>query len=375
MVGFVFQRGALVLIVVLLVCSIGCRSIQPPTQPDEKLGQQIDAAVGQHVADAEGPGIAAMVIRAGVVVHAKGYGIADLESKRPITRTVPFRLASVTKQFTCMAIMKLAEEGRLSIDDAAVDYLPTLARFGRGVTIRHLMHHTSGLPEYYAELERLQYQLPSADDDPLLTAVDASKVYESWGEPLFEPGVRFAYSNPGYEQLALIVEAVTGQSFGRYLRDAVLRPSGMLTATVRDRPEVTIAHRAVGYAPGEQGKFVENDDHPGNWIVGAGGLYASLDDLYFWDRALAHNSIVSHEMLNSAYTTATLTNGDATGYGYGWAVDEHNGHRRVSHGGAWVGFRTHISRYLDDDVTIVVLSNFASVRVGQVSNAIADLVL
>jgi CubicO group peptidase (beta-lactamase class C family) len=361
-----------------LVCGLllvtGCQSITPPTELDPDLGARIDTLLHESVGESAAPGIAVMVIRDGVVVFAEGYGLADLETGRPITRTTPFRLASVTKQFTCMAILRLAENGRLSLDDAASDYVPSLERFGRGVTIRHLMQHTSGLPEYYAELERLEYKLPSADNDPLLTAIDASKLFESWGEPLFKPGEQYAYSNPGYEQLALIIETASGQTFGEYLRDSILEPAVMRTAVVRDRPEVVIPERAVGYARSREGGYRELDDHPGNWIVGAGGLYASLDDFYFWDRALSEYTLVSEEMQAQAIQPVTLNDGKVSNYGFGWGIDEYEGRPRYSHGGSWVGFRTHIARYPADRVTIVVLSNLGATNTGRVARDVAELV-
>jgi len=384
------SRASIGLAAFVLVMTVGCRSA-PPTRPDRDLGHRIDALVEVERGPSGGgpaPGMAVMVIRDGVVVHARGYGAANLEPARPITRATPFRLASVTKQFTCLAILELAEQGKLSIDDAAVDYVPSLARFGRGVTIRHLMQHTSGLPEYYDELARLEYQIPSADDDPLLTAIDASQLYEHWGEQVFEPGERYDYSNPGYEQLALIIEKVSGQTYGDYLREAVLTPAGMPTAMVRDRPDRAIPDRAIGYRParkkdaGADAAFTQSlepgyrefDDHPANWIVGAGCLYASLDDLYYWDRALTENRLVSESTKAQAFAPATLNDGSHTEYGFGWTVDQRHGRRRVSHGGAWVGFRTTIERYPDDGVTIVVLANWDRARPGRVAQQIAALV-
>lgn len=350
----------------------GCQSQGPPTQLDPLLGERIDALFAEG--DASGPGHAVMVVQDGVVTHAKGYGIADMETGQPILRTTPFRLASVTKQFTCMAILQLAEEGRLLIDDPASKYLPTLERFGPDVTIRRLMQHTSGLPEYYNELERLKYVIPQADDDPLLTALDATAIYENWGEPMFEPGERYSYSNPGYEQLGLIVEAVTGQSFDEYMTESIVQPAGMPTARMRARPETDIPNRAVGYRRSRSGDVTELDDHAGNWMMGAGGLYASLDDLYFWDRALVEDTLVAREWKVQGYQPTPLSDGKLSSYGFGWGIDKRDGRQLVSHGGAWVGFRTHISRYIEDRVTIVVLSNLANSDPGSLSREISKLV-
>ena len=346
---------------------------RPPTRLDRRLGRRIDALAKKARGEMRraAPGLAVMVVRDGVVVHAKGYGRAALKPARSITRATPFRLASVTKQFTCMAILKLAEEGKLSVDDAALDYVPSLARFGRGVTIRRLMQHTSGLPDYYAELGRRKYKVPSVDDDPLLTAADVSALYKGWGELSFAPGARYSYSNPGYEQLALVIQKVSGRSYGDYLRRALLAPAGMKTAVPRDRPERVIPRRAIGYRKGADGGYEELDDHRANWIVGAGCLYASLDDLYYWDRALREDRLVSSATKAQAFSPGTLEGGRSTGYGFGWWINEHCGRRRVEHGGVWVGFRTTIKRYPDDGVTVVVLANWAGAKPAGLADKIA----
>ncbi|MEM7264007.1 MAG: serine hydrolase domain-containing protein, partial [Planctomycetota bacterium] len=347
-------------------------------RPKRTLGRRSRRSARREFASAgrskeKRPGFAIMVVRDGVVVHARGYGHANLEADEPITRTTPFRLASVTKQFTCMAILTLVAEGEIALDDPAMKYVPSLERFGPQVTIRRLMQHTSGLPEYYSELNRLEFDLPSADDDPLLTHRDATEIFRTWGEVQFVPGSQYVYSNPAYEQLALIVENVTGDTFGEYLEDEVLDPAGMPTAIVRDRPEVEIPGRAIGYIQVPAG-YHEFDDHPGNWMVGAGGLYASLDDLYFWDRALDEGTLLPEGLQAEAYQPAVLSDGSVSEYGFGWALEESLDRRCHSHGGAWVGFRTSIARYPDDRVTIMVLSNLGRIPAGRISEDIARAV-
>ena len=356
---------------VLLAGLLGCQST-PPTRLDRALGVDIDAIFGSFTE--ETPGAAAMVIRDGVVVHARGYGLADREKKLVFTRETPVRLASVTKQFTCMAILKLAEQGKLSVGDPVRKHLPVLGRFGDGVTIRHLMHHTSGLPDYYAELGRRKDNPPSGDDDPLFTGVDAASLYKTWGTTTSPAGSKYAYSNPGYELLALIIEKASGLTLGEYLDRHVLAPSGMSTAVLRDRPERVIPGRAIGYRRTRGGGFKRHDHHWLNWMVGSGCLYASLDDFYYWDQALEHDRLVSAAAKAAAYTPARLNDGSSTGYGFGWRIAEHLGRRQVSHGGSWVGFRTHISRYPDDHVTIVVLSNLGQFDAGGCGRKIAAIV-
>jgi CubicO group peptidase (beta-lactamase class C family) len=301
------------------------------------------------------PGATAMVIRDGEIIHANGYGLAELSSGRTLKRITPVRLASVSKQFTCMAVMMLKERGELAFDDPVTKWVPELARFP-GIRVHHLMQHTSGLPDYYELPDETFQQAGAADGDPLLTIEDAVKIYERWGEPIFKPGERFEYSNPGYEMLAIIVQRISGQSFGAFMDANIFEPLGMSTTVVSERPTVKIPDRVVGYRP-EGGGWVEDDEHFANWMVGAGSMYASIDDLYLWDQALYTETLVSKETLDEAFASAKLNDGSSSDYGFGWGVSDRLGRRAVHHGGSWVGFRTCIIRFLDERLTVIVLSN------------------
>jgi CubicO group peptidase (beta-lactamase class C family) len=159
------------------------------------------------------------------------------------------------------------------------------------------------------------------------------------------------------------------------LTENVFEPLGMETAVVRDRPELVIPERAVGYRPseGEVG-WEENDDHFGNWLVGAGGVYASLDDLFLWDQSLHDAPVVGEQTLDLAFSTTVLNDGSISEYGFGWNVEDRLGRRAVHHGGGWVGFRTHIIRFLDERLTVIVLSN-ASASAGDLAGKIAEVYL
>ncbi len=183
-------------------------------RPD--LGAGIDALFAPATAG-DSPGAAVMVIRDGEILHAAGYGYADLEHRVPITPQTAFRLASVSKQFTAMAVMILAERGQLAYDDPVVKYLPELARFGDQITLRHLLTHTGGLPDYYDALE-------AASTDSMPDTEDAMEFLADWGEAGFPAGERYEYSNPGYEMLALVVERVSGQRFGQFVEENIFAP-------------------------------------------------------------------------------------------------------------------------------------------------------
>ena len=358
---------------VFVLLQFGC---SPSSDSGEKQGvpnTRIDEVFSEFLSPGS-PGAVAMVIRNGSVVHTKGYGVAEVGSERALSRETPMRLGSVGKQFTSMAVMILADRGELGFDDPVTEWVPELRRFP-GIRVHHLLQHTSGLPDYYDLSEEAFAGVAGSDGDPVLTNADVITFYESWGEPVFEPGERFEYSNPGYEVLGLIVERISGQSFGTFLAENIFEPLDMETAAVRERPETDIPDRAVGYQKAESGSgWIEDDDHYGNWLVGAGGIYASLDDLFLWDQALYTEALVEKETLDLAFTPTTLNDGSVSEYGFGWRVSDRLGHKAVHHGGSWVGFRAAIIRFIDDGMTVVVVSN-ASASAENFADEVAELFL
>ena len=227
------------------------------------LGPEVDAIFAEFAVEGS-PGASAMVIRDGAVVHSAGYGIANLSNGAPLQPSTPVRLGSVTKAFTAMAVVILEESGDLSYDSPVTEWVPELARFD-GITVRHLLNHTSGLPDYY-DRSPLEEMATAADREIPLQNAEAVSVYEAWGEPVFPPGDRYEYSNPGYEVLALIVERVSSMTFAQFLDTQIFDPLGMFTAAVRDQPSTVIPGRAIGYSPQQETEgWQEDDDHWGNW--------------------------------------------------------------------------------------------------------------
>ena len=296
--------------------------------------------------DGPQPGAAVMVIKDGKIVHARGYGFANLDTQQAIDPNTAFRLGSVSKQFTALAIMQLAERGMLSFDDLLGDYVPELAVY-EGVTLRHLMTHTGGLPDYYDVIDTSEGMPSNAD---------AAKLLGEMASPVFSPGDHYEYSNPGYDVLANVVEAASGLSLAEYSRQNIFAPAGMSATVIHDHHRPQIANRAIGYDATESG-FVPNDEDPLNGIVGSGGVYSTLNDMYRYDQALYGETLISQGMLEQAWTSATDASGKPIGYGFGWRLDEYRGHRRVFHGGSWVGFRALFARYPDAGLSIVLLSN------------------
>jgi CubicO group peptidase (beta-lactamase class C family) len=313
------------------------------------------------------PGAAVIVIRDGIVLKKAGYGLADLERGVPIGTDTAFRLGSVSKQFTAMAVMMLQEEGRLEYDEPITRYLPELSRFGDGITIRHLLTHTAGLPDYYDVFVEL-----SGVARPHTR--HALKLYSLWGEPSFAPGERYEYSNPGYEILALTIEEASGQSYSEFVEGRIFAALGMKSSVVFDERAPSMAKRAFGYRK-DGDSFLIDDDDPLNYVIGSGGIYSTVEDLYLWDQALYGEQLVSRETLEEAFRPVRLNDGKEYPYGFGWGLEEHLGRRRVSHGGSWVGFHNFSSRYVDDGFSVFVLSNLTDMDVEALAGQIAAIYL
>lgn len=295
------------------------------------------------------PGAAVMVIKDGTAVLSKGYGLANLDSKIPCTPGSNFRLASVTKQFTAMSILILSERGKLSFDDKMMKFLPEFPDYGKDITIRQLLTHTSGLPDY-EDFMPAGLTIPLSDRDVL-------HILRQQTKGRFTPGTQFNYSNSGYACLALIVEVASGQTFPAFLKDNLFVPLGMANSVAYVSGLSTVPNRAFGYAKvGE--KFEFSDQSLTSAVLGDGGIYSSLNDLFKWDQALYTDKLVSKQMLNDAFTIHSKTSDfEGSGYGYGWYIGKNKGTQHVWHYGSTCGFRTQITRYPEKKLSIIILTN------------------
>ncbi|MBW2494100.1 MAG: beta-lactamase family protein, partial [Deltaproteobacteria bacterium] len=338
----------------------GCTTAPTPAS------RSVDALFTETTSAAT-PGAAIMVIRDGKVLQKSAYGMADVEHGVPFETDTSTRLGSVSKQFTAMAIMLLEEEGKLDYDDPITRYLPEISRIADGITTRNLMNHTGGLPDYYDVMVEV-----TGVERPLTRhALDA---YAAWGEPVFAPNERYEYSNPGYELLALIVERASGERFGDFVEERIFAALGMKNSVVLDERHPKLAKRAYGYRIDGDG-FAPNDDDPLNYIIGSGGIYSTVEDLYLWDQALYTENLVSKATLDEAFSPTELNSGELFPYGFGWGFDEHLGRKRIAHGGSWVGFRTFIGRYVDDRFSVIVLTNLAEAQPEALADTIAAIYL
>jgi len=328
--------------------------------PDQtaRVDQLFEAYNGKNT-----PGAAVIVIKNGKPIFKKTYGLANLEEKTPITTKTNFRLASVTKQFTAMCIMRLAQSRRLGYDGNLQQIFPEFPAYGRNVTIRHLLQHTSGLVAY-EELIPDTATVQVLDQDVLQMMMTQDSTY-------FPPGAQYRYSNSGYAVLAMIVEKVSGKSFAKFLQENIFKPLGMKNTVAYEKNISTVKNRALGYWQ-EGGQFVFSDQSVTSAVLGDGGIYSSIDDLLKWDQALYTEKLVNNETLAAAFAPGVLLDGKTLEYGFGWRLDQFNGHRRVMHTGSTSGFRNVIQRYPDDEFTVIILTNRAAPEVSPLADKLAE---
>ena len=341
--------------------------------------RQIDEAFA-GLKSASAPGAAVVVVHQGRTVFSRGYGVADLRKRQPIGPETNFRLASFTKQFTAMCIMLLVHDGKLHYDDRLTDIFPAFPAYGKSITVRNLLNHTSGLPDYE---DLLMKQYPNTPEDKVPQIHDAGvlKLLEQQASGKFPAGSRWEYSNSGYATLAMIVERVSGMPFGEFLQQRIFVPLKMTNTLAYEKGKNEVPHRAYGHTPKKDG-WLETDQSPTSAVLGDGGIYSSTEDLIRWDRALREHTLLSAAEFEPAVTPVEPTGGQAknesgrpVAYGFGWFLAPYKGHKRMSHDGETVGFRTTFQRFPDDDLSIIVLANRGDRNPEELALRVADLYL
>lgn len=358
-----------VLLLWLAMANAGPAAGQVGTQQIEA----IFAGLGSNTA----PGAAVLVIKDGHVVFERGYGVTDLRTRLPIDAHSNFRLASVTKQFTATAVMLLVRDGKLHYNDRLTDIFPDFPPYGKSITVRNLLNHTSGLLDYEDLME--QPSGTSAIDIPQIKDSGVRELLERQKSTKFPPGTSWAYSNSGYAVLAMIVERVSAQPFGNFLHDRIFVPLKMDHTVAYERGKNEVPNRAYGHTI-EKGSWQETDQSPTSAVLGDGGIYSSLDDLAKWDRALHDHTLLSQDETRPALTPVQVPDssvqeppGTPAEYGFGWFVNPYKGHRRMWHYGETVGFRTTIQRFPEDGLTVIVLANRSDLVPADLALKVADL--
>ncbi|MGH8205033.1 MAG: serine hydrolase domain-containing protein [Steroidobacteraceae bacterium] len=322
--------------------------------------EEIDALMRPY--EGEVPGAALLVVQNGEPVVRRGYGLADLELGAPVTPATNFRLASVSKQFTAAAVLLLAEDDRLGLDDPVRKWLPELLAAADGVTIRQLLTHTSGLVDYEEIIPALMTgQLHDADVLALLQSQDRT---------YFPPGTAYRYSNSGYALLALVVERASGRSFAEFLRERIFQPLGMMGTVALEEGISTVGHRAFGYSD-VKGSWERTDQSQTSAVLGDGGVYSSIDDLAKWDAALYDDRLLAVASRRLAFAPSTPTGDPAVEYGFGWRITGET----IWHSGETMGFRNVIVRFPERRLTVVILTNRNEVEPYRAALAIADVAL
>jgi len=358
---------------------------------EDSAESKIDALFSGVTAP-DAPGLAALVRENGKTVFEQGYGLRDLRTKTKIDAHTNFRLASFTKQFTAMAIMLLAHDSKLGYDETLTEIFPDFPVYGKSITIRNLLNHTSGLPDYEDLMERAERtngqrwspekQIQDSEVLELLKKEKSGK---------FAPGTSWSYSNSAYVVLGLIVAKVSGKPYSEFLRERMFTPLKMDHTLVHQKGKNEVEDRAFGYSR-EHDAFQETDQSSTSATLGDGGIYSNLEDLAKWDDALRNHALLSEKEMQPALTPVKLNDGSEprwpteanddnlhpgkpVSYGFGWFRDPYNGRRRMWHTGSTMGFRTVIERFLGENLTIIILSNRTDLDPEKLSLKVADILV
>src|SRR5713226_1515046 len=377
--------------IVGLLLAMGLFAWKSATASDS-MEKQIDA-IFAPLADANSPGQAVLVHKNGRTMFERGYGVRDLRTKTRIDAQTNFRLASFTKQFTAMAVMLLVHDKKLRYDERLMEIFPEFPAYGKQITLRHLLNHTSGLPDY--EDLMLVAETPKStwiwtperqiQDDEVLRLLEK----ESQGN--FAPGTSWSYSNSGYVVLGLIVAKISGKPYGEFLRERIFAPLKMNRTIVFQKRKTEVVNRAFGHTKEASG-FKETDQSPTSATLGDGGIYSSVEDLAKWDDALLNHTLLSENEMKPALTPVKLTDGSdphwpnepgednlhpgqPVSYGFGWFLDPYDGHERMWHWGGTTGFRTVIERFRNDEPTVVILCNRRVLDPEKLALQVVDLIV
>lgn len=376
-----------VLVLSALGVAAGLGEQTSPASVDKKLDELLSA-----VTSPDAPGLAALVRQNGKTVFERGYGVGDLRSGVRLNARTNFRLASFTKQFTAMAIMLLVHDGKLRYDESLTEVFPDFPDYGKTITVRNLLNHVSGLPDYEELMEAAEKASGSMwSPEKQIQDEEVLKLLETDQSGKFAPGTSWSYSNSGYVVLGLVVAKTSGKAYGEFLHERIFAPLKMNHTIVYQKGKNEVANRAFGHSK-ENDLFKETDQSSTSATLGDGGIYSNLEDLAKWDDALRNHTLLSEKEMRPALTPVKLNDGSEphwptqpngdnlhpgkpVSYGFGWFLDPYNGHARMRHTGSTMGFRTVIERFLGENLTIIILSNRTDLDPEKLSLQAADLFL
>lgn len=327
------------------------------------VADPVDDYVQTVMAAKKIPGVSIVVLRDGKVVKSKGYGFANLEHEVAATPGTIYQSGSVGKQFTAAGILMLAEDGKLGLDDRLSKYFPDGPASWHRITVRHLLTHTSGLKDYGEDEIDFRKDYTEAEYLEIIKRMPIE----------FEPGTQWSYSNTGYLLLGVLTSHLAGKHWSQFLAERLFAPLGMKTTRMISERDI-VMHRAAGYELDQKGD-VKNQEwvSPSANRCADGALYFSVTDLAAWNAALNARDFLKPESFKAWWTPVTLANGTTFPYGFGWDIEEQRGYRLIEHGGSWQGFRAAIARYVDQGLSVVVLSNLAQAEPETMAHEIAGL--
>jgi CubicO group peptidase (beta-lactamase class C family) len=364
------QSARLTAGIALLALSLGTIAA-PRAAGQERRETEIASQVNQIFAEWDrtgSPGCALGVIENGQFIYRRGYGMANLEYDLPLSSESVFYIGSTSKQFVAASIMLAAEQGHLSLDDDIRTHVPEIPDYDKKITVRHLIHHTSGLRDYLT-----LWGLAGENIEDIHTADDALQLIARQKALNFEPGDEYLYSNSGYFLLSVIIERATGKSLREFAHDNIFEPLGMAHTHFHDDYTHIIKNRAMGHLTRSDGSIALNMSNFSQ--VGSGGLYTSVDDLLLWDRNFYDNKLGEGGLIEHMLVRGILNSGDTLSYAAALQVGEYKGLRTVEHGGALGGYRAQLLRFPDQRFSVICLCNLAPMNPTALAYRVADLYL
>ena len=329
----------------------------------QTLEANIDQFIRAEMEKQKIPGVSLAVVKDSKPLIVKGYGFANLEHQIHVKPETIFQSGSVGKQFTATAVMLLVEDGKVGLDEKISKYLGEVPETWKNITVRQVLSHTSGMTDYPADFD---FRRDYTEEELLKRAKEI---------PLaFQPGEKWAYSNLGFVTLGVIINKVTGKFYGDFIQERIFKPLVMTTARVISEADI-VPNRASGY------RLVKGEVKNQEWVspslntTADGALYMTALDMIKWDDALRNGKILKKSSLDEMWTPIKLNNGQTHPYGFGWAVRSVNGHRVIEHGGAWQGFKAHIARYVDDNLTVIVFANLAQTNQVRLASGVAQILV
>lgn len=352
-----------------LVSSLLLMSLTAPAwakPAPEELAPRVDQIFAEY--GESSPGCALGVVRDGELIYSKGYGLATLEHGVPLTRQTALDIGSIAKQFTATAILLLAQDGKLSVDDNIRKFIPEIPDYGTPITLLHLLHHTSGIRDYIdlLTLGGINFE-DVATKEEALAAIARQKALN------FAPGDEHNYSNSGYFLLSVVVERVSGKTMREFAQERIFGPLGMTSTQYLDDHTLVIPRRAASYRPRPDGGFRAEMC---NWEqTGDGGILTTVEDLAKWDQNFYNPKVGGPGLIEQLETTGGLNSGEKIDYARGLNVDEYRGLRRVSHNGGWVAFVAEMMRFPDERFSVITLCNVGTANPTGLALQVADLYL